>query len=188
MKKIIWIFGEVGSGKKTLVKKIQNNEDNMRERLQIPSDKIIEYDDPLNGSRQSTWDSHGEKKARIRREITSFMQSDDDILILMGDHDDIDRIFDNSLIKIATDYPDVEREIIFLEASDLRVQYERVMEEEWFQKDYERNKNRFPRVWLEIANRHLRKTLETYEQYGYKFTEIDTTDGYVIKNNSQKAK
>lgn len=172
MKKIIWIFGQHGSGRSTLIKNILENNNNIREELGITADKIAV--------------SSEQPKISLLQNIHDFINSDEEVLLIKGTVKDMEYIYYNNLKQVANNFPELEKELYLLEVEDLDLLYERLTNTEWFKSNLEENMERFPRNWLDIAVKYMNTTINNYTEYGYQVTEIDTTDGYSINKSAVK--
>ena len=134
MKKIIWIFGQHGSGKKTLAKNIIENNNGIRETLNINSDKIM-YIDEQNDNRILYSGEIINRSNLISKCVSNFLSTDNEILMIIGYPVDYISAYINSLKKLSIDYCDVEKEIFLLNVDDLNLLYERLVETGWFKSD-----------------------------------------------------
>ena len=185
MKKIIFIYGEPGVGKNTLVKNILNNTDNIRDLLNINTENISVLFGLDGGYRYETKDT---RSISVIKGIKEFKNSNYELLLVYGDIKDFSNKFDSTLIRINKEFPDIEKELYFLTMSDLDLLYERLVKSKWFQSNYDENKRRYPRVWLDIAINYIRKTMNRLIEEGYSVKEIDTTNGYNIIDGFSKSK
>lgn len=188
MKKLIWIFGQPGSGRKTLIKNIYDNTENIRKKLNIENAKISYIDTSFNRD----WLSYSYAEAATRIDtifshINDLINSDIDVLIINGSTVDYNQTH-NSASKLVMTYPNLEKEIILLLPSDKYIGYERVKASDWFQSDYEEKLTKYPKEWYDVATKHMKKELQSLEELGYKYTEIDTTKGYIFKEEHSKTK
>ena len=184
MKKIIWIFGLPGTGKSELLKNIKDNKDNIRETLDIENNNISYID--ISHDFSEVIDDYNETRKRSRlisKMVDDFVNGFDDYLIITGQFIDLKDIDENSLRTLNKTYPDIKKEIIFLNIKDYDLLYERLKQTEWFQSNYERNLTRYPRAWLDISAKYLRDKVYLNENNGYKITEIDTSEGYEFNSN-----
>lgn len=189
MKKVIWLFGQPGAGKKTLIKNISNNLNDTRKIFDMENKKISYIDIPFDRNKL-IYDSIDiyRRKDNIHESVSNFMNDDNDILILSGQTIDYNDKENDNIEYICSRFPNIEKEIIFLNPSDSNVLYERLKETDWFKSNYKVNLGKYPKIWLDFAIDHTRKYLFNYEKMGYKVYEVDTLDGYTIKDaeNSKK--
>ena len=192
MKKLIWVFGKLGSGKETLIEDINNNADNIKEIFDIEKEKISCVDIPYNGVSiiYDAFQLYNRKRAFCDA-ITNFLNDDNDILILIGQYIDHDNRSNNAITSnlelIASQFPNLDKEIMILNPNDPNVLYERFKNTDFFKSDYEFNLNKYSMHWLNFAIQHMRESLFKYQEMGYKVYEVDTTGKYVI-NDSVKIK
>ena len=186
MKKIIWLFGQPGSGRKTLIDSIINNSNNVKELLDICGEKISVVD--LKYDRDRILDYHitDERDQAINSAINSFCKDDNEVLIIKGEKSDYENKYRNVLNASSVDHLNIEQEIVILCPSDMDVAYERTKNTEWFKANYETYINRFPKVWLDIAVKDMKYSLSCYDELGYTIIELDTTNGYVIVDKRSK--
>ena len=185
MKKIIYIFGEAGTGKKTLIENILINKENIREQLGIETDKITVVRDTIEIFNSGRFEEENEIEKRNRsilKGISKFIQDENEILLIKGNIRDLEEHYKSIIKTIENESKEVEKEIYFLEVKDQEQLYERIINEDWFVKELNKNIYRYPKPWLDISTRHIKnRTYELAEELGYKITEIDTTDGYTVK-------
>ena len=196
MKKIIWIFGESGTGKLTLIKKILEKDPKILSDLGITTNKIIpckttvpelykdnikyaSFDDKFSGMTRNT---------EILKEIMQFYYDDNDILLVKGQVNDMKIIYGDTLKTAASLYPDMEKEIYLLEISDLDLHYQRFTNKEWFKQDPEKYSSMFTREWLPDAVEEHRKQVLSYMKFGYDVSLIDSTNDFKYIGKIEKEK
>lgn len=186
MKKIIWLFGQPGAGRKTFANNIMNNTGDINETLGIDGEKISFVNLPYGKEKaMSDYRFFTMRKDTIYKNISDFANSDNDVIIINGEYVDYENKNNSILNTIAIDFSDIEKQIIILSSSDLDVAYERMKKTEWFKSDYEKNINKFPKEWLAFAVKYMKDSLYNFEGIGYKVYEIDTVNGYLISNNGK---
>ena len=188
MKKIIWVFGEAGSGRKTLIQNILNNNDNIREELGLTDQNITVAKETIEKHDRRIMDTHEtlERNKELLNSIEQFANSDNDILLVKGQYSDLEHGYSSMQTKITKNHPELDKEFYLLEVKDLDLLYERMINQDWFKNNYKKNIERFPKSWISISVNHLKNEINEYEEQGYKVTEIDTTDGYIIENQEPK--
>ena len=186
MKKIIWIFGKPGSGRKTLINNIKNDSHDAKKILGIENTKIeiVAYEYQEKG-----YFDFGQKNKRneqLINHITEFLNNDNEVLIIKGDFVDMEDK-NNGIIGSLSMYPLIEKEIVFLNPNNLEDLYKRLKETSWFKSDEKENSKRFPIEWLTVSVNYMRNQLFEFTKKGYKVYEIDTTNGYALAD-SEKSK
>jgi hypothetical protein len=181
MKKIILLFGQPGSGRKTLVKNILNNNEEVKSLLNLTYSSVLALDDTNN----KTFNSYEFRNIELRREyileaISKFVDSTTELLVVYGEFNDFSDSKFDLLKQIAEDYPDLDKEILFLNPSDIDIYHKRLKNTEWFKSNEKENLFRFPKDWLRFSTNYMKENLYEYKKVGYKITEIDTLDGYKI--------
>ena len=184
MKKIIWVFGLPGSGKSELLRDVKEDKNNIRDILNIDSDDIS-YIDISHDFSNLTYDyNESEKRSKLMvKRVTEAVDSNSKYLIISGQFIDLKDVTENTLRSIEKTFPNIEKDIVFLNPSNLDVLYERLKNTDWFKSNYESNLNRFPRAWLDVSVKYLSDKVYSNEDNGYKIIEIDTTEGYNISSN-----
>jgi hypothetical protein len=181
MKKIVLLFGQPGSGRKTLVKNILNNNEEVKSLLNLTYSSALALDDTNN----KTFNSYEFRNIELRREyileaISKFVDSTTELLVVYGEFNDFSDSKFDLLKHIAEDYPDLDKEILFLNPSDIDIYHKRLKNTEWFKSNEKENLFRFPKDWLRFSTNYMKENLYEYKKVGYKITEIDTLDGYKI--------
>lgn len=181
MKKIVLLFGQPGSGRKTLVKNILNNNEEVKSLLNLTYSSVLALDDTNN----KTFNSYEFRNIELRREyileaISKFIDSTTELLVIYGEFNDFSDNKYDLLKQIAEDYPDLDKEILFLNPSDIDLYHKRLKNTEWFKSNEKENLFRFPKDWLRFSTDYMKQNLYEYKKIGYKITEVDTLDGYKI--------
>ena len=181
MKKIIWLFGQPAAGRKTLIRNVMMYNKDVLKTLDLDCKNIHVLELPFDREYLPTnYHAIDNRREKIKAGIKEFSEDDNDILMIYGEHPDFAYETISLLIKVAEVYPDIEREIYYLVPSDLKVLHERIKNTDWFKSNEKDNNYRYQFDWLTFAVDYYRKHLSEYEEYGYKFTEIDTLHGYEI--------
>lgn len=187
MKRIVWIFGESATGKKTFIEGVINNSLDILEELDL-KDKRIDF---VKRTIVKDTSSFNDKKKELTRhevilkEINNFINSNYDVLLLKGQSNDMDIRYGNTLEKAALLYPEIDKEIFLLEVKDMNLLYNRIINKEWFKDNYEKYSKLFPREWIDNAVIRHKEQVYKYIDLGYKITEIDSTNGYKLSNKSK---
>lgn len=184
MKKVIWLFGRAGSGRKTFIDNITNLPEDIKTSLGIENTRISCVVEPYEERVGFSYVESQQRKSTTYAHINHFLRGENDVLVLMGESVDYDETHD-LLNTISHEYPNIEKEIVLLCPKDLDVLYERLINSEWFNSNNKRTTDNYPREWLDISISHLRKQLRKYEDNGYRFIEIDTTNGYSIDKEDE---
>jgi len=183
MKKVIWIFGESATGKKTLIENLLNNNSSIRSELGLQNKKIEVLKLTIEETNESFDDKNSEviRNNRILNEVENFTKSDSDVLLIKGQANDMDDRYGNTLRTFAERFSQLDKEILLLEVEDLDLLYNRIINKSWFKEDEERYSKMFPRSWIDKAVVKHRKKVETYKDLGFKIIDIDSTNDFIIK-------
>lgn len=189
MKKIIWVFGESATGKKTFIENILNKSENeLLSDLNLIDEKISVVERTINKNVSSFDDTENEKSRhqQIIESIDYFINnSDDTILLLKGQSNDMDNRYGNTLREVALLFPEIEKEIYLLEVKDMDLLYNRIINKDWFKVDFENYSKMFPREWIDNAVIKHREQVYSYQDLGYKITDMDSTNGYKMIDKSK---
>jgi len=183
MKKIIWVFGESATGKKTFIENILNGNLNILEDLELNNKRIDVVRRTIDKNLSSFDDVLNEKSRYqiIIEEINNFINNDYDILLLKGQSNDMDDRYGNTLNSVAMLYPEIEKEIYLLEVKDMDLLYNRIQNKDWFKVDFEKYSSMFPREWIDNAVIRHREQVYSFADF-YMITDVDSTNGYKISN------
>lgn len=185
MKKVIWIFGESATGKSTLINAILSNKDNIRAYLGLNNEKIDVIQNTIQPNIASFDDEANERyrKELIKEKIVDFLQSENTVLLIKGQTNDMNDKYGNSLKEFALNYPDLNKEIYLLETDNLDLHYDRFIHKDWFQADKEKYEKIFTKEWLPEAVEKHRRMVYSFEQYGFIISNINSTDGFKLKGD-----
>lgn len=184
MKKIIWVFGESATGKKTFIENILSNKNNIRNNFKLNNIKITAL-------KRTILTSEEDKKETISRHdaiisgIQDFLNSNYDLLLIKGQTNDMefelkDINKQNTLMKSIDMFSNIEQEIILLEIPDNDLSYYRMTQKDWWQEDPEKYKKMIPRKkWDALVVKHKDKVF-SFKKYVSNIYEIDTTKGYKL--------
>lgn len=188
MKKIIWIFGESATGKKTFIENIVNNSLDILDDLDLNNPRKDVVRRTIDKNLSSFNDVSNEKNRHqiILEEINNFINTDEyDVLLLKGQSNDMDDRYGNTLREVAMLFPEIEKEIYLLEVKDMDLLYNRIQNKDWFKVDFEKYSKMFPREWIDGAVIRHREQVYSYQDLGYNITEIDSTNGYKMIDKSK---
>lgn len=188
MKKIIWIFGESATGKKTFIENILNNNLDILEDLDLNNKRIDVVRRTIDKNISSFNDVLNEKSRHqiILEEINDFIKKDlYDVLLLKGQSNDMDERYGNTLKEVGMLYPEIEKEIYLLEVKDMDLLYNRIQNKDWFKIDFEKYSKMFPREWIDNAVIRHREQVYSYQYLGYNIIDIDSTNGYKMIDKSK---
>lgn len=179
MKKVMWVFGKPGAGRKTLIKNILEDRLDVREPLEIQYASVVYSCIPDNSD--SLAHDHSDEVRRVNsilEQVNNFNSDDNDVLLLNGEYSDY-KNFDNSIINgISDQYKELKQELLLLSPEDLDVLYERLINTEWYLSKVPEQQRKYPREWLTFSVDYLRRGLQRFNDAGYTLYDIDTTDGY----------
>ncbi len=181
MKKIVWLFGQPGAGRSTIVRELYSNGE-VNEALDLKDQSICYADIPYD--RNSLYTDFNTLKDRRRDVMVNaelFSQDNYEVLLLRGEFPDYSDAPESTINRIMEVYPEIKQEILLLCPSDLNILLTRMRNTEWFQKNLEQNLRKYPMEWLTFAVKYMREYLTRFEQYGCTLYDVDTTDGYYIK-------
>lgn len=189
MKKIIWVFGESATGKKTFIENILNKSNaELLSDLNLVEEKINVVQRTINKNVSSFDDKENEKSRhqQIIDNISNFINnSDDTVLLIKGQSNDMDDRYGNTLREVAILFPEIEKEIYLLEVKDMDLLYNRIQNKDWFKVDFEKYSKIFPREWIDGAVIRHREQVYSYQDLGYNITDIDSTNGYKMIDKSK---
>ena len=186
MKKIVWVFGESATGKKTLINTLLKNADIELAKCLDFEDRLIKVVEETISSNLSSFDDEDNELNRhqgILKKIADFLKSNDgSVLLIKGQTNDMDDRYGNTLREFAEMYPNIDKEILLLEVSNMDLLYERFVNKDWFQVDRERYSKMFPREWIDKAVERHHNQVCSYAEYRFKIKLIDSTDGFKLLN------
>lgn len=189
MKKIIWVFGESATGKKTFVENILNKSNmELLTDLNLVNEKINVVQRTISKNLSSHEDKENEKSRHqiILEEINNFINNGNyDVLLLKGQSNDMDDRYGNTLREVAMLFPEIEKEIYLLEVKDMDLLYNRIQNKDWYKVDFENYSKIFPREWIDGAVIRHREQVYSYLDLGYNITDIDSTNGYKMIEKSK---
>ena len=169
MNKIVWVMGESATGKATFIKYAVDNPDcELIQRLGYNRCKII----PVIDNEASSYE-----RIRIKDIVVDLLNNEREAVILIK-WQAVDSIFlqyGDTLRRLASDTPDILREIILLSVES-DILYARVQKKSWWNdpNSYYTRERQDERV-TEIKN-HAKEL----SKLGFKIIEIDSTNGYKL--------
>lgn len=155
-KKIIWVFGESATGKLTLINNLYNNDDNtltdfnMNNKKICVSDITLEdrksnygfiddnsYDDSLMEEDNLYFKKERalQRRSAIMLDIETFLKSDNDILLIKGQVNDMNIKRGNIIGNFLNKYYGIENvdiEVFILQVTDEEELKKRIVSKPWF--------------------------------------------------------
>ncbi len=180
MKKLIFLFGQPGSGRTTLINNIYDHDVETLDTFDLREKGVFFIDMPYTYGQISYYAVPINRIDEYSNCIDEFLSGTGDIIVFKSGFIDFQDVNNSLLKKIAEKYPDLEKEILFLNPSDLEVGYERLKNTDWFKNDIDTNKVKYPFDWYRFVINYMREHLFFHEQYGYKVQEVDTMNGYKV--------
>lgn len=190
MKKIIWIYGQSATGKKTLINKLLNGNAKALEELDLQNKHIVAcqntivddklvlpkivdafiYDDSKmqEDNEYFNRDNAKNRRACIMTDTLDFLQSSADVLLIKGQDNDIwngrGDIVKYFLEKFAN-RDDLEIEVYILMVENDEIWQQRIASKQWFQEFS--NKAEVMRNMLAERNskKHERRVSEAFKDY-----------------------
>ena len=190
MKKIIWVFGESATGKKTLINYLMKQPNSeLSINLGLENETINLVDITISQNLTSFDDNENEKRRHVQilESINKFNRDENGtVLLIKGQSNDMDERYGNTLKASSILFPDIMKEILLLEVHDLDILYERFIQKDWFLEDKIRYSQLFPREWLDGAVKKHREKVYSYQSLGFEITEIDSTYEFKIHNQKKQ--
>lgn len=214
MKKIIWIYGQSATGKKTLINKLLNGNAKALEELDLQNKHIVAcqntivddklvlpkivdafiYDDSKmqEDNEYFNRDNAKNRRACIMTDTLDFLQSSADVLLIKGQDNDIwngrGDIVKYFLEKFAN-RDDLEIEVYILMVENDEIWQQRIASKQWFQKFS--NKAEVMRNMLAERNskKHERRVSEAFKDYNIPIYFIESgEEKYYFKTLNEIAK
>ena len=201
MKKIIWFFGESATGKLTLINNLYNkdaetlNTFNMNNKKIMVSDITLEdrkrtypnieddnYDDSLMEEDNLYFSKERALKRRrcIMYDTINFINSDNDILLIKGQINDLNikrgNIIGNYLNKYY-EFDDLEIEVFILQVSDKEELIKRIQTKTWFKKmnDEKEKEGLLNKIPLKI-DEHRKEVINAFSDYNIPIYVIESSN------------
>lgn len=197
MKKIVWIFGQSATGKKTLINKLLDNDQKTLEELKLGNIKIIacnntiednklvvpsivdpyQYDDTNMQDNNEYFDR---KKAINRRscimtDCLNFINSDNELLLIKGQDNDYwpgrGDIIKYFLEKFANH---VQIELFILTVQDSELWEKRVKNKDWFNKFEDKTSVMKHMIEDRLTQKHENSVIAAFEGYNIPVIFIDS--------------
>lgn len=179
MKKIVFVFGYPGCGFTTFINEIFNRNEVLYNALNLHGQNIFYYEPEFRSNENPAYKMIERDRLKVFDEhIQNFIDSDIDVLMVRGGFNDYDEGGVCTLRHIAETFPDLERDIILLNPSDINVGYERLKNTDWFKSDPKENPYKFQFDWYRFSREYMKEHLMNYVDFNYSFHEIDTLDGF----------
>lgn len=187
MKKLLLLFGHPGSGRKTFIDKVFDKSEVIQDTFGLDCNNVICVSLPYDRNAFiSDYRSLENRFNKFYQVVENFIFSEGETLIIPIEHADYYDIQKSILKHLADFFPDLDKEILMLIPSDESIGYQRLKDTEWFQSNLQENMYKYQIEWYRFSINYVRKCLNRFNELGYKVTEVDTTDGYVIKNDSPR--
>ena len=218
MKKIIWVFGESAAGKMTLINKLYNQDEETLDFFNMSNKKICTsrvtikekdnetytdvvdnniYDDSLMDEDNLYFNREAAKRRRsyILYDVDRFINSDNDILLIKGQINDLRNTRGNTANYFLEKYgymKDIQIEVIILQVTDIEELRRRINTKKWFIRITDQvEKEKLLRTIPLKQESHKDEVVELFGKYNipiYTFESLDNsyqlTD--IINNNSKK--
>lgn len=210
MKKIIWVFGESATGKRTLINNLYDGDEKTLNTFDMQDKKIdisaitVEdsdlsrytnvvdnniYDDSLMEDDNLYFNRENAIKRRkcIMYDTDNFINSDDDILLIKGQINDVNvRRGDilNYFLNKYCGYQNLEIETFILQVANKEELAQRVQTKEWFkemtdEKEKERLLNKIPLK----KGEHKQEVMEAFSNYPVTIRIYESSNNtYVLDN------
>ena len=190
MKQVIRVFGESATGKKTFINYLLKQEDKtLLENLGLENKHLDVSNITILPSKEYAKEilSYQKRCERIFKDIVNFLENPGtDVLLIKGQHSDIDEEQANTLNLFMQKFPDLERIIYLLKVSNLDLLYQRITHKDWWKEAPQKYAERFPREWLDKSVENHEQMVLSYQKFGFQVTHIDTTHGYQIMKEERK--
>lgn len=213
MKKIIWVFGQSATGKKTLINRMLKKDSKTLEELGINSQKIIacsntivddeeikpkikdtfNYDD---GNMQGDNEYFNRQIAQNRRacimtDCLRFLYDDNDILLIKGQDNDIwpnrgDIV--KYFLQQFLNNPNIEIEVFMLSVTSDEVWKRRIVNKEWFQNFKDKETVMQNMLMARKSMKHEKMVQDAFQVYNIPIINICSDDNQytILGEISQK--
>lgn len=215
MKKIIWVFGESATGKETLVNKLYHQDEETLDFFNMSNKKICishitikdigtytnvvdnnDYDDSLMDEDNLYFNRENAKKRRscILYDVDNFINSDNDILLIKGQINDLRNNRGNTasyFLKKYGNIKDLQIEVIILQVTDLEELRKRINTKKWFNRitDLDEREKLLRTIPLKQES-HKNEVIDLFSEYNipiFTFESFDNTYQLcdIINNNKR---
>ena len=208
MKKIIWVFGESATGKLTLINNLYSGDENTLNVFNMNDKKISvskitledrqvgnynnlednNYDDSLMEEDNLYFDRKSalQRRSLIMNDALNFVKSDDDILLIKGQSNDLNirrgNIVENFLKKYYG-LDDVEIDIFILQVTNEEELKKRIESKNWFKEmDDIEEKERLIKTIPFKQEEHKESVINAFKNYDIPIYLIESLDkSYIVK-------
>jgi len=209
MKEIIWVFGESGTGKLTLINRLYNKDENTLATFNMKDKKICTSDITLedrntdynNVEDKNTYnDSYIEpdnkffhkERMLVRRkgimyDTENFINSDNDVLLIKGQTNDMNAKRGNIIGNFLKKYgfrDDVKVKVYVLQVSDSVKHIERLKNKSWFQKiDNQDIRNTLVKVITQRQGAHYEEVEKAFKNADVTIYKVESgDDSYTLRD------
>ena len=201
MKKIVWVFGESATGKKTLIDKLSNHDEEVLNTFNMNNKKIVTseitlkdnssyidvidnnfYDDSLMDEDNLYFSREKAKRRRsyILHDVDKFINGNSDILLIKGQINDLRINRGNTInyfLKKYSDMKDLQIEVILLKVDDENELKRRLENKSWFKRiEDENEKVRLRKDLLLKQKAHIEEVINTFSDYNVPITIYESLD------------
>ena len=201
MKKIIWVFGQSATGKKTLINKLLKHDEKTLSELNLDCQKIsacqntvnddvlirtttnhiLDYDDRNMQPDNEYFNQEIAKNRRncIMSDSFDFLENDNDILLIKGQDNDIwpgrgDIV--KYFLENFANREDVEIEVYILLVENEQIWRKRIEQKEWFQK-FPNKVSVMKNMLRDRASRiHEIRVMEAFKNYNVAISFIESLE------------
>ena len=214
MKKIVWVFGESATGKETLVNKLYNQDEEALNTFNMNNKKICYskitivdhdnedygvivdnniYDDSLMDEDNIYFSRDRAKRRRsyIMSDVENFINSDNDILLIKGQINDLRVNRGNTVDYFLKKYgnnSDIQIEVIILKVEDVNELRKRIQSKSWFRKmNDETEKNKLLETIPFKQQVHIDEVINSFKNYNIELLIYDSLDNsYKLDGNDKR--
>lgn len=209
MKKIIWVYGQSATGKKTLINKLLLHDKKTMEELEITSERIIacentiedervvvpkivdpyQYDDTNMQENNNYFNRRNaiNRRSCIMTDCLDFINSDNDILLIKGQDNDYwpGR---GDIVKYFLDYfskiEQLEIEVFMLTVQDESIWRKRIEKKEWFKNFKDKDEVMKNMIKSRLEQKHENAVIDAFSRANVPIIFVDSGEHcYSILNN-----